>query len=85
MKTRKEQSKDLDSKMSHRLAVACLRFVEAVEAMLTKLKQLLQWSNELALQVRVSLPLYIGSLLKPKKRKQKQDDEHEKHWGIGGF
>jgi hypothetical protein len=24
--------------------------------------------------------------LNPKKRKQKQDeDEHNKHWGIGGF
>ena len=85
-KTQKAQSKDLDSKMPHRLERACLKFVEAGEAMLIKLKQLLQWSSELALLARVSLPLYIGSLLNPKKRKQKQDeDEHNKHWGIGGF
>jgi len=82
MKTLKEQSKDLDSEMSHRLAVACLRFVDLVEAMLTKLKRLLQWSNERVLLARISLPLFIENLLKPRKKSQK--DEHEEHWGIGG-
>lgn len=81
-KIQKEQSKDSDSKMPHRLEVACLRFVEAVEAMLIKLKRLSQWSSELVLRVSLDPLLFIENLLKHKRKSQK--DEHENNWGIGG-
>ena len=81
-KIQKERSKDSDSKMPYRLEIACLKFVKAVEAMLTKLKQLSQWSSELALQVSLDPLLFIENLLKHKRKSQK--DEHESNWGIGG-
>jgi hypothetical protein len=72
--------------MKYQLERALLKFVEAVEAMLIRLKLLLLWSKELGLLVKRNLQGYIGSSSKRKRKKRKKDeDEHNKHWGIGGF
>jgi len=83
MRIQKEQLKDLVLKMHHQLAVAFLKFVEAVERMLIKLKLLLRWSKEQGLLVKQNPLRYIENLLKHRKRKQNKD-EHESNWGIGG-
>jgi len=86
MRIQKEQLKDLVLKMKHQLERACLKFVEVVEAMLIRLKLLSLWSRELGLLVKQNLQGYIGNSSKRRRRKRKQNkDEHEKHWGIGGF
>ena len=83
MRIQKEQLKDLVLKMHHQLAVAFLKFVEAIERMLIKLKLLLRWSKEQGLLVKQNPLRYIENLLKRRKRKQNKD-EHESNWGIGG-
>ena len=84
MRIQKEQLKDLVLKMHHQLAVAFLKFVEAIERMLIKLKLLLRWSKEQRLLVKQNPLQYTENLLKRRKRKQSKD-EHESNWGIGGF
>ena len=86
MRIQKEQSKDLVLKMRHQLEKALLKFAEAIEAMLIRLKLLLLWSKELGLLAKESLQGYIGNSSKRKRKKRKKDeDEHSKYWGIGGF